>query len=200
LNKLYRNECGPNHWLIVKIKGTISNSSGIGARLVVKVESLSMTREVSGGSGFASQNSLPLEFGLGSFPSVDTISVKWPSGISQSLVCLEGDTIITITEEIIGIYDTKHPLSEANPTYRIFPNPFTSKTTIFYLVSNYFHVSLSIYDLSGNLVRMLLDSPRPVGSYSINWDGTDERDREIPSGIYFIKNSSDQKIKVIKLR
>ena len=62
-NRLYRNEGNDNNWFIVNLDGTASNRFGIGVRVKVKSAGVWQTREVDGGSGFSSQNSIPLEFG-----------------------------------------------------------------------------------------------------------------------------------------
>ena len=55
---------------------------------------------VEGGGGFSSQNSIPVEFGLGSVTSVDSIIVNWPYGRDQVIMTSEIDTAIIITEDI----------------------------------------------------------------------------------------------------
>lgn len=69
---------------------------------------------VEGGGGFSSQNSIPVEFGLGSVTSVDSIIVNWPYGRDQVIMTSEIDTAIIITEDIYehdmiasGYVDTK---------------------------------------------------------------------------------------------
>jgi hypothetical protein len=98
-NKLFLNQAGSaNHWLHVNLVGTISNRSAIGARVRVVSGSLSQIREISGGSGYYSQNSLTAEFGLGSVTLVDTVEVKWPSGLADTLIAESVDRLITIYE------------------------------------------------------------------------------------------------------
>jgi hypothetical protein len=98
-NKLFRNdESGSNHWLHVDLVGTESNRAAIGARIRVDTGSLSQIREISGGSGRYSQNSLTAEFGLGWHATVDAISIRWPSGIVQETTGVAVDQRITIFE------------------------------------------------------------------------------------------------------
>jgi len=73
----------------------------------------------------------------------------------------------------------------------IFPNPFREKTEIEFQIGvdsrQKSVASLKIYDASGRLVkdfsRLTLDALRPI---SIIWDGTDQNDRMVPSGVYFV--------------
>lgn len=98
-NKLFRNEIGTaNHWLHVDLVGTTSNSSAIGTRLRIVVGVISQIREISGGSGFCSQNSLTAEFGLGLTMLVDTLEIMWPSGQADTLTALAADQLVTIYE------------------------------------------------------------------------------------------------------
>ncbi len=98
-DRLYRNEVGnSNNYLVVKTVGTISNRDGIGARIRVVTGALSQIREVDGGSGYLSQNSLPVEFGLGQATQVDSVIVRWPSGIKQILTNVPVDQFFTIIE------------------------------------------------------------------------------------------------------
>jgi hypothetical protein len=99
-NKLFRNDQpAGNHWLEVKLVGTISNKSAIGARVTVVAGGVSRMQEVSGGSGFLSQNSLPIEFGLGASNTIDSLIVNWPSGVRQAARPVPAvNAIVTVTE------------------------------------------------------------------------------------------------------
>jgi hypothetical protein len=96
-NHLYRNT-GRGNWLVVKLIGTRSNRSGIGARVQVTGGGLSQTREVSGGSGFHSQDSLPVEFGLGANTGIVDVQVRWPSGIVQTLRNVSANRYLDVVE------------------------------------------------------------------------------------------------------
>jgi enediyne biosynthesis protein E4 len=86
---LYRNDGSPNHWLILRLVGLVSNRSAIGAKVRVRATIRGKTfwqlREVSGGSGQCSQNDLRVHFGLGDAESVETVLIEWPSGVTQVL-------------------------------------------------------------------------------------------------------------------
>jgi len=79
--------------------GSASNKSAIGARVRAVSGSLSQIREISGGSGYMSQNSLTVEFGLGSATVVDTLQIRWPSGKSiDTYTNVPVDTLLTLHE------------------------------------------------------------------------------------------------------
>ncbi len=68
------------------------------------------------------------------------------------------------------------------------PNPFHNPTRISYGIpasATNAPASLRIYDPAGRLVRTLLDGPQPQGTYTVIWDGTDDRRQAVAGGIYF---------------
>lgn len=66
-----------------------------------------------------------------------------------------------------------------------YPNPFNPVTTIAFDLAVSGDVSLKIYDISGRLVKTLVNEERAAGSYTINWSGDNEQGQSVPSGVYF---------------
>jgi len=101
-NSLYRNEGTENHWINIRLIGTVSNWSAIGARVTVVATIngvlVSQIREVSGSTGGIGQDSLNVEFGLGDAAIIDSIVIEWPSGIVQVLGNITVDQFMTIRE------------------------------------------------------------------------------------------------------
>jgi hypothetical protein len=96
-------------------------------------------------------------------------------------VCSDTMTLETGT----GIGDTPTPTQTA--LHQNHPNPFNPTTVISYdLVSNS-RVSLKVYDVSGRLVKTLVDDNRPAGRQSATWDGTDNAGNHVSSGVYFYR-------------
>jgi hypothetical protein len=88
------------HYLKVKLIGTASNRSGLGARVVVRVDSTSYHKVHDGKSGYLSQSLYPLYFGLAGAQKVDQIEVFWPSGKKQVVQGpLEVNRVIEVREE-----------------------------------------------------------------------------------------------------
>ena len=99
-NKLFRNDvANGNHWLQVKLAGTASNRAGIGARVKVVAGGITQIRELSGGSGYGSQDALVASFGLGT-ATLDSLIVIWPTGVVQVLrPAPAADQEILVSEE-----------------------------------------------------------------------------------------------------
>ncbi len=80
-NTLLRNgHTGSNSWLVAALEGVASNRYGIGARVRVVTSGKRQVRQVTGGSGYASQDSPAVMFGMGSASAVDTLEIQWPGG------------------------------------------------------------------------------------------------------------------------
>jgi hypothetical protein len=67
------------------------------------------------------------------------------------------------------------------------PNPFNPVTTIVYEVAEAGQVRIDIYDVSGRLVRRLVDENRGVGRHTASWDGRDGSGNGVHSGVYFYR-------------
>jgi ASPIC/UnbV protein/VCBS repeat protein len=99
---IYRNESPARGWLGVRLAGTRSNRSGIGARVTVRAhiggQTVTQMRELVPTTSFRSHDPLELHFGLGDADRVDDIEVRWPSGIVQRLGAQRARQRIAITE------------------------------------------------------------------------------------------------------
>jgi hypothetical protein len=101
-NLLYRNNGNSNRWLTVQCAGRASNRAGLGAKVRVKAtisgRSRWQMREISGGSGYASQNAPYAHFGLGDATEAELVRIEWPSGIVQELTHVTPGQILTVRE------------------------------------------------------------------------------------------------------
>lgn len=71
-----------------------------------------------------------------------------------------------------------------------YPNPFNPTTQINYDLPTASHVELTIYDLLGHVVTMLVNTEKPAGRYVAQWDGTDSHGQTLASGVYFYRISA----------
>ena len=77
---LHNNLGAKRGWLGVELEGTRSNRDAVGATVTIEAGGQKQLRLVSAGSGFASQNSARLYFGLNDQTRIDALTVRWPSG------------------------------------------------------------------------------------------------------------------------
>jgi enediyne biosynthesis protein E4 len=95
---LLRNDLsGKHHWLKVKLVGTKSNRSAIGARIVVRYGKQLQTQTVTSQASFYSSNDPRLHFGLGPETTAD-VEIHWPNGQQEKLKGISADQLVTIQE------------------------------------------------------------------------------------------------------
>ena len=70
------------------------------------------------------------------------------------------------------------------------PNPFRTRLAIRYSLAAEWPVTLRVHDLTGRIVRTFADGVARPGRYSVNWNGTDDRGRELARGVYFCRFSA----------
>src|SRR6266498_3909594 len=101
LRNEYINErsAGPNNWLKLKLIGTKSNRSAIGARVLLRAGSQLQVQEVTSQSSYYSHNDQRLHFGLGEHEKADVIEIRWPSGQTETLKNIVANQILTIKEK-----------------------------------------------------------------------------------------------------
>ncbi len=67
------------------------------------------------------------------------------------------------------------------------PNPFNSGTVIRFALPQSAEVELTVFNLVGQKVATLVSGPRPPGTYQIQWDGRDDQERSLASGLYLYR-------------
>lgn len=94
---------------------------------------------------------------------------------------LYGTCVLGIDDQVdISVVDGFH-------LFQNYPNPFNQLTVIRYKLPRTVLVNLSVYDLLGHKVCQLVREVQSAGEYRIEWDGRDNRDSEVSSGIYLIR-------------
>jgi hypothetical protein len=106
---LYRNQVAADrNWIAFELEGGCksdgatgcTNRSAIGAQVTVSWNGQQQVQEVSGGSGFCSQNQRRLHFGLGELAAVDKIVIRWPSGVTSELPHPQLDQVHRVKEPV----------------------------------------------------------------------------------------------------
>ncbi|SVA26739.1 uncharacterized protein METZ01_LOCUS79593 [marine metagenome] len=80
-----------------------------------------------------------------------------------------------------------------------YPNPFNPLTKIQYQLPYQTDVNLSIYDILGNEVIVLVHQNQAPGTYNIIWDAVDRNGREVSGGVYFYRIKTREFTKTKKL-
>ncbi len=92
--------------------------------------------------------------------------------------------------------------SETPTVYRLsqnYPNPFNPHTVIYYELPVQSHVDISVYNMIGQKVAILLDKGIEVGTYSLIWDGKDDNGEDLASGVYLYRIEADGFVQTRKL-
>ncbi|MBN1165221.1 MAG: T9SS type A sorting domain-containing protein [Candidatus Krumholzibacteriota bacterium] len=89
-------------------------------------------------------------------------------------------------QRICGV-EIKEALLHRNCLEDAYPNPFNPSTTIGYSILKDAHVNLSVFNVSGQLVRTLVDENQARNSYRVVWDGKNNRGKVVSSGVYFYR-------------
>ena len=105
----------------------------------------------------------------------------------------EPDAILNIKNEEISLNGLTYYLEQN------YPNPFNPKTIIKFTLPNNENVKLRIYDSLGRLIKELFNDYLPAGIYEFEWNGTDNNNKEVGSGVYFYKLESSNFSQVKKM-
>jgi len=96
----------------------------------------------------------------------------------------------------------ENPGSIAIPPYPIlnqnFPNPFNPSTTFEFSIPKESKVDLSIYNIKGQIIKTIVNSEFIAGIHSIIWNGDDESNKSVSSGIYYYKLNVNGKTEAVK--
>lgn len=96
--ELLMNRSPRRRWLQLRLRGTVSNRSALGARVSCKTESSRQVACVANSVGYASTSDLRLHFGLGEDAVATEIEVRWPGGRVQKLENVAADRIVELVE------------------------------------------------------------------------------------------------------
>jgi hypothetical protein len=178
---LFKNTGASNWYLMLKFWG-----GGIGTRVKIRIGSYVAIREVSGGNGCSSQDMPWIHFGLGFLAdnpvsAADSVIVDWHDGTTEIL------TNVPLNQEIdfFGVVPVQQISSEVPTVYSLeqnYPNPFNPVTNINYSIVTGGEVKVSLFDISGKEVDILVNGLQSPGKYSISYNAS-----RLPSGVYFYR-------------
>lgn len=152
-NSLYRNTGSGNNWVKINLVGVDSNTSAVGAKVsltsTINGTSVTQVRYVSAASGYCSQNSYTVHFGLGDSDIIDEVTIKWPSDLTESLTDVTINTIHEYIEGTLSVDEvTENQLS-------IYPNPV--EDTLYFedlgIPNTISSLRIEMYSIDGKLLQ-----------------------------------------------
>lgn len=109
--------------------------------------------------------------------------------------------------DIIALYDISTSIQEetddimptSNYLHQNYPNPFNGQTKIFFRLSKQEHVIIEVFDILGNKITRLVDGVFTVGNHQATWDGRNNKNVQISSGIYFYRMTCGNYFQIRKM-
>jgi len=183
-NLLYRNEQTENNGIVLRLRGTQSNRSAIGAR----VEIGSMIRQVSGQSGYCGQT-LDVHFGLGTTNIIDSIVVVWPNNIRERFDNVQANVTYTIVEGegMVNADERETPVVTEHLLLEAYPNPFNSNVTLETALPVRGLTKVEIFNTLGQRVATLHDGIAGPGTLALKWQPSG-----LASGMYLVTATQGQ--------
>jgi hypothetical protein len=164
-----------NNYITLNMRGVESNKNGIGARITLFTPSGQQIRDIRSGEGFRYLHSLNGHFGIGQDAQIDSLTVCWPSGITdkiiapainQNLVIIEGENFVNVDEQVTA------------ESFEIYPNPATDAITLRGTTQS----QVIISDISGKIVETTNAMQQRVDV------------RHLAPGVYFVQANTAQGI------
>ncbi len=132
-------------------------------------------------------SALDCHFGVDPDMAYD-IQISWPSGVVDTFYSVMANKFYTAIEGscLVGVRGNRQIAQPKTfPLSQNYPNPFNPFTKISYSLPKGCEVRLNICNVLGQRVRVLVNERKRAGYYYAIWDGKDERERQVGSGIYF---------------
>ena len=90
--------------------------------------------------------------------------------------------------------DKNAPVAQTFELFGNYPNPFNPSTSIKFATEKFSDVKLTVYSILGEEIKTVYSGNLASGTYSMTWDGKDRAGHNVPSGMYFYKVISDNRI------
>jgi hypothetical protein len=111
------------------------------------------------------------------------------------LIILNKDKSITaLFKQVISTANENDMFSGQTRLGQIFPNPFSSETTIPFELKDASHIKISVFNILRQEVSTLINEHLSPGKYAIQWDGRDKNGNRVTDGIYFCQMESDNQL------
>ena len=129
--------------------------------------------------------------------AITSVTVEDPVFIFSS-----GESLIELSVDVGEPFVLGTSIFENISTFKLdsaYPNPFNPITAIQYTVANVGYVSIIVYDMLGREVRTLVSEHHNPATYSVYWNGMDNTNNEVSSGVYFYKMTAGDFVKTNKI-
>ena len=128
------------------------------------------------------------------------VFIEQETSLGPHWISLKRRVEVTDTPNTAVLEDYSATVPSAFTLSQNAPNPFNSSTVIRFALSESRDIELSVYNLAGQKISTLVEGIRQAGSYSINWNGRDDADHQLPSGVYLYRlKASGGKVETRKL-
>ncbi len=127
----------------------------------------------------------------------DSVRIRWAARAyyqSDSLQAFPLQTLFFKRNPSAIVTDINTALPARFALYPNYPNPFNPATEIRYAIPQKSQVVLVIYNSLGQQVRMLVNERQNPGVYTSRWDGTDDRGKMVPSGVYLYRLQAEDRL------
>ncbi len=193
-NQLFKNiSATENNWVKIKATGTVSNRAAIGTRVTIEAGGLLLVDEIAGSSGYASQNSFTLHFGLGGTEVVDKLTLRWPNGLEEVYENLGANTTYSFTEGEGYVTPVKDVDGNQIFEATVSPNPVSTTARLNLNFKKGQTLSITIFNALGRQLEHSDIGYLPPGEHLFEWDVS-----VFPDGIYFIKMESGEGVRTVK--
>jgi hypothetical protein len=143
---LYQNNFKTDgNWLKVSLQGTVNNKDAYGSIIRCFIDDYTLVKELSTSGTHASQNSSTIHFGLAEYTQLDSLSITWPGGKTQTLYDVEVNQQVDIIEDE-SLYNSTEDV-QSNPTL-VYPNPL--KDVLYFNTTEL--VIFQLFDINGALI------------------------------------------------
>jgi hypothetical protein len=206
--QVYINQNQDNSFLKIKLIGLYPNTLALGA--IVDLYGITTEphrviyigkREVQSASSVYSFNDPVIHFGTGLYESLKIVVTFNSLAVYDTSGVLPGSMLTIYEDWVVSADDHLPELPSEYAIIDAYPNPFNSSVNITVSGSDNNDLGLTIYDILGREVKSARFKTDGSARPTYIWDGMDNQDRAVPSGVYFVKlnNSDPNTIKKITL-
>lgn len=185
---LFRNTTvNANHWLRLRLTGTVSNRSAIGARVrilsTVGGQPRWQQRVVSSQDSFDGMNAFDPHFGLAEGSLVDSLVIDWPSGRQTRRAAVPADTLLEVTEPeaTTGVLPPRD--APALAIFRAGPNPGQGPVQVEFSAPGPGRLSAELIDITGRVVERRTQVLSAAGRQQLQLGAA----RILPPGVYHVR-------------